>query len=319
MTCKTLVVSLALIALLGGGALLTERRATLREARAEAAHPPTGQFLTVEGRQVHAVVQGSGPDLVLLHGANGNTREFETSILPTLARDFRVIAFDRPGLGWSDDLGAAGQDPAEQARVLRLAANQLGAERPLVLGHSYGGAVAMAWGLQAPADTAGLIVVSGATMPWDGGLGAAYAMTAHPLSGALLAPMITAFATPAQIEATVQTVFAPDAMPAGYIKDVAVPLALRRQTVLANARQVNNLKRYVHAMRDAYPQLDLPVELLHGDIDTIVPMTVHAERLQRLLPDAALTVIPGAGHMPHHTHPEAVLAAIRRAATRAGF
>ena len=319
MTCKTLVVSLALIALLGGGALLTERRATLREARAEAAHPPTGQFLTVEGRQIHAVVQGSGPDLVLLHGANGSTREFETSILPALARDFRVIAFDRPGLGWSDDLGTAGEDPAEQARVLRLAATQLGATRPLVLGHSYGGAVAMAWGLQAQDDTAGLIIVSGATMPWEGGLGAAYAMTAHPLSGPLFAPMITAFATPAQIEATVQAVFAPDVMPTGYIRDVAVPLALRRQTVLANARQVNNLKRYVHAMREVYPQLDVPVELLHGDVDTIVPLTVHAARLQPLLPNAALTVIPGAGHMPHHTHPEAVLAAISRAAARAGF
>ena len=65
--------------------------------------------------------------------------------------------------------------------------------------------------------------------------------------------------------------------------------------------------------------LALPIELVHGDADTIVPLAVHARRLAPLIPGAHLTVIPGAGHMPQHSHPETVIAAIHRAAARAGL
>ena len=68
-----------------------------------------------------------------------------------------------------------------------------------------------------------------------------------------------------------------------------------------------------------YDLLKMPVEIIHGDADTIVPMHIHAERLVNDLSDAALTRLPGMGHMPHHADPEAVIAAIDRAAARAGL
>ena len=67
------------------------------------------------------------------------------------------------------------------------------------------------------------------------------------------------------------------------------------------------------------PSLALPIELVHGDADTIVPLTIHSLPLSQRLPNAQLIVLPGVGHMPHHTHPEVVLAAIDRAAARAGL
>jgi pimeloyl-ACP methyl ester carboxylesterase len=57
----------------------------------------------------------------------------------------------------------------------------------------------------------------------------------------------------------------------------------------------------------------LPVELIHGTADTIVPLQIHSGPLSQLLPNATLTVIPGAGHMPHHTHADQVIQAIDRA------
>jgi pimeloyl-ACP methyl ester carboxylesterase len=72
-------------------------------------------------------------------------------------------------------------------------------------------------------------------------------------------------------------------------------------------------------MSEEYPNLTLPVEILHGAADTIVPARIHAIPLSQRLPDAALTLLPDAAHMPHHTHPEAVIDAIHRAATRAGL
>lgn len=320
MRSPRLALSLLLAATaIGGCALITDRRASTREAAAEAAYPPTGSFVEVEGRRIHAHIQGSGPDLVLIHGASGNTRDFTFALVDRLAQDYRVIAFDRPGLGWSEDMGETGISPMHQARLLQQAAERLGVTRPIVMGHSYGGAVAMAWGLTDTPDTAALVIVSGATMPWPGGLGPYYAVTGSRIGAATVIPAITAFASPAQADRVIAGIFAPDAPPEGYGDYVGAGLTMRRDTLRINAAQVSRLKPHVIRMAESYPKLTLPVEILHGSADTIVPAQIHAIPLAQRLPDAALTLLPDAAHMPHHTHPEAVIAAIHRAATRAGL
>ena len=305
--------------MLGGGAVLIERRASVREAWADHAYPPTGQFVTVAGKRVHAVVSGQGPDLVLLHGASSNTRDYTFALAGRLADSFRVIVFDRPGLGWSEGLGDAGISPAAQADHLRAAAAQLGVRRPLVLGHSYGGAVALAWGLAAPQATAGLVVVSGATMPWPEPLDWFFTLTSHPLSAPVAVPLLTAFAPLSRLDHDIASIFRPDPVPPGYSEYVGAGLTLRRASLHSYARQVAGLKACLQAMVQHYPGLTLPVELVHGDADTVVPLAVHSQELAQLLPDATLTVLAGAGHMPHHTHASDVIAAIHRAAARAGL
>lgn len=303
---------------LGGAALATSRRAARREAAAEAAFPAQGRLIEAGGVTVHAEVAGSGPDLILIHGANGCTRDFTFALVDRLRDRFRVVALDRSGLGWSQDAGAAAISPLAQADILRAACAQLGVTRPIVLGQSYGGSVAMAWALRDPA-TAALVIVSGATMPWPGGLGLTYRLTAQPLAAATLFPLVTAWATEAQVGRVLTGIFAPDPVPPGYAEHAGIALALRRRSLKVNARQVNGLKPHVQAMAQDYPGLTLPVEIVHGTADTIVPAQVHALPLSRLLPDACLTLIDGAGHMPHHSHPETVIAAIDRARLRAGL
>lgn len=315
-----LVASLILaVTAIGGCALITDRRASMREAAAEAAFPATGQFVTVGGRKVHAYVSGAGPDLVLIHGASGNARDFTFRMAAALSDRYRVIAFDRPGMGWSDDAGPDGISPTVQAAILQAAARELGAKRPIVLGHSYGGAVAMGWGLTATPDTAALVIVAGATMPWPGGLGALYEINKTRAGGALVIPAITAFAPASAVDSVMASVFAPGPVPAGYAAHFGAELSLRRSTLAVNARQVGYLKPHILRMVDAYPRLTLPVEIVHGTADTIVPAKIHAERLITVLPDARLTLIDGAAHMPHHSHMDQVIATIDRAATRAGL
>lgn len=297
----------------------TDRRARQRERRAEAAFPPTGHFVKIDGRLIHAHTEGSGPDLVLLHGASGNTREFTFRLVDRLKADYRVTAFDRPGLGWSEPLLADGTDPRAQARMLQAAARRMGIARPLVLGQSYGGAVALGWALEAPQDTAGLVIVSGASSPWPGKLGAWYRLTATRLGSDAVIPLVTAFASERRIVSTIEEIFDPDPAPPGYVDYVGAALTLRRATMRENARQVNGLLPHVRAMAALYPGLMLPVEIIHGTADSIVPLAVHAEPLARQIPGANLVRLEGAGHMPHHTHPDAVIAAIHRAAARAGL
>lgn len=118
-----------------------------------------------------------------------------------------------------------------------------------MLGHSYGGAVAMAWGLEY--EPAALVVVSGATIPWSGGLGAQYRLLGSSLGGAIIAPIATAFATRSRIDTVTEAIFEPQPVPEGYLDYVGPGLTLKQTAIRANARQVNNLHEQVSEMAPA--------------------------------------------------------------------
>ena len=305
--------------------IVADRRADLREAETEARNPPQGQIVTVDGREVHVSVTGAGPDVVLIHGAGGSNRDFTFDLVERLARDYRVFAIDRPGFGWSErmsedlrrPLTTESEHPVEQARHIARAVRQLGAERPVVVGHSYGGAVAMGWALEEPA--AAVVILSGATMPWPGEVDWTYRVLGSRAGGAILPPLVSAFVPRSYVAGALKGVFAPQQVPESYMAQAGVMMATRIGTLRANARQVNSLRPHVVEMSERYPDIKIPVEILHGTEDKTVYAEVHAEPLMRVLPNGALTILDGVGHMPHHVVPEDVVAAIDRAAVRAGL
>ena len=316
-------------AAVAGAGLLINRIADYREAEAEARYPPEGQLLDVGGCHVHAYHAGDDgaqkPDLVLLHGASGSLRDFTFSLIPALSPRYRVLALDRPGLGWTartqpryaSPWTTRAESPAEQAAVLSAAAAALGITRPIVLGHSYGGAVALAWGLAQPETVAALVVLSGVSNPWPGGLGPLYTVLGTHLGGALLPPLITAAKPYSRLDATLHSIFTPDPVPQGYARHIGAGLTLRRDSFRANARQLTTLRPHIVEMSRHYARLPMPVEIVHGTADTVVPAHIHAQVLARQVPGARLTLLPGVGHMPQHACPEAVIDAIERAHTRA--
>jgi pimeloyl-ACP methyl ester carboxylesterase len=317
---KSVVSAAAVLAVAAGVA--THFRAGAREVAAEANWPPLGQMVDVGGVQVHAHVSGSGPDLVLIHGAGGSLRDFTFDLVGRLTDRYRVIAFDRPGHGWTDaedTRGDAFDSPQAQASLLQAAALRLGAERPIVLGHSFGGSVAMAWAVTAPDTLTGVVLLAGATMPWPGTLNASYRVNANPLGAAVVVPLITAWAPLSYAENVLAGIFAPQSMPDGYAAHFGLPMSMRRGILRANAQQVNRLRPHVVAMAERYPLLSLPVELVHGTADEIVPLAIHSGPLAALIPDANLKPLDGVGHMPHHSDPAAAVAAIDRVAERAGL
>ena len=316
----------AAAAALGGGALGLNRLADLREAAIEAEYPPLGELNDVRGRHIHALVRGAGPDLVLIQGAGGNLRDWAMDLIPELSKHFRVIAFDRPGLGWSDrapgyrlhPFMTPGETPQVQARILQEAADKIGVKNPVVAGHSFGGAVALAWGLEQPEDTAALAIIAGASNPWPGGVAASYQLFGTALGG-IIVPFVTAFASDTRINETLHGIFAPQPRPQTYARRLGAGLTLRRPVLRTNARQVLALKSALRQMVEGYGTLPMPVEILHGRADTVVPFDIHAARLVHQIPGAELTALEGQGHMPHHTAPDAVIEAIRTAAARAGL
>ena len=289
-----------------------------RETRAEQRHPPLGDIVDIDGHGMHAVVQGEGQDVVLIHGSSGSVRDFTFALMPELAKRYRVTAVDRPGLGFSS-AHSEGTLIAVQAELIRRTAEKLGARNPIVLGQSYGAAVALAWAVERPESLAALVSVSGPSHPWDTGLSRYYRITSHPLGQALLIPLITAFVTPARVRAELESVFAPQSAPDDYGDHFGTGLTLRRASLRANAAQRRDLHSQIEKLYPNYNTLSLPIEIVHGQEDTTVSAELHATRLANDAPNAHLTLLPGVGHMPHHVAVAEVVAAVDRAAARAGL
>ncbi|UWQ94042.1 alpha/beta hydrolase [Rhodobacteraceae bacterium M385] len=299
-------------------ALVTIWRAGRNEAAAESANPPAGAFVQVGDARVHYIDEGEGPVVVLLHGSGGNLNDWTFDMVARLRDRYRVIAFDRPGHGYTE-VPDAGVSIADQARLLAEASLALGAENPIVVGHSFGGSVATAWAVERPDVMAGLVVLAGATNPWDTGISPYYRTLAHPIGGPILANLLAAWVPERIVTEQVNAVFTPQSAPDGYGTHFAPGLTLRRASLRENALQRVALLPQIEAMVPRYSNIAAPVEIIHGDADATVGLHIHAIPLSQQIPDAALTVLEDVGHMPQHADPGAIVEAIGRITLRAGL
>src|SRR3954465_251583 len=134
----------------------------LAARRVERRNPPKGSFLEVDGVRLHYSDQGTGKPVVLVHGNAVTGDDYNTSgVAERLLKNHRVIIFDRPGFGHSQRPHGRMWTAMEQAELLHGALQQLGVERPVVVGHSWGAIVALSLAARHPADMAGLVLLSG--------------------------------------------------------------------------------------------------------------------------------------------------------------
>lgn len=284
-------------------------------SRAEQVNEPIGQFITVNGVKLHYVMAGEGPGIVLVHGASSNLREFSSSILPVLARSHRVIAFDRPGYGFSErpseDKGWL--NPAQVAALLLDASEALGVHKPLLVGHSWAGSVVMSAMVHLPERIAGGVLISGVAGHWTGPLDWTYTLAErHPWLSKLFAWTLVQPLGRLYVQDGLAEVFAPDPVPEGQVERSGIALALRPKTYLNNMRDMNELSFYMQTLSPHYNEVKLPLLIIHGEADALVPFWNHGRRLLSVMPQAQVLLLPKTGHAPHHTRTAEVCEAIER-------
>ena len=104
--------------------------------------------------------------------------------------------------------------------------------------------------------------------------------------------------------------FWPETPPSDYASTTALSLALRPRAFQASAEDVAGLSGFLAEQSRRYASLEVPVLLIHGTHDRVVPAWNHPTRTLKQYPKAELVLLPGAGHGLHHTRVEAIATAI---------
>jgi pimeloyl-ACP methyl ester carboxylesterase len=264
----------------------------------------SGRFVVSEGTKVHVDQEGEGPDLLLIHGASSDMAVFRPSVAPRLARRYRLSAYDRPGLGRTTSRPARAHTLEVQARVAAGVIEALELNRPLVLAHSWGSAVALRLALDRPDLTAGLILVAPVAYEWPGGVSWHLYWSGHPLIGPLFNHVIARPFLTSAIRAGVAGTFHPLTPPDTYIEAARVLRAARPGAMAANGRDLLAAKAEIRAQQARYPEIRRPVAVLSGDCDTVVRTSIHTTQLSRSLPMVKAEVLEGVGHVPHEAAPD---------------
>lgn len=291
--------------------------------RAARAFPPEGGFVETGAEfapvRLHYVDRGSEhpgvAPVVLIHGASGNLRDMTASLVPALERHTRVIAVDRPGHGWSTRGPHPGiSGPALQARVIREAMRQLGVERPVVLGHSWGAAVAAAWARHYPDEISGVLLLSGALYPWPGGVAWYHRIVGTPLVGDTFLRTLTVPGGALLGPAGVKGNFHPDPAPENYAETIGLPLLFRPSHFRANSADTAGLKAHLAVQSQRYAEIGVPAIIVTGNADYTVSPKIHSYAFHNAVAGSELIKLKGAGHMPHHSRREIVVDAVLRLA-----
>ena len=279
--------------------------------RSEARHPPDGRFVTVEEVRLHYRSAGEGPVIVLLHGNGVASDDFVVSgIMERLAPSARVIAFDRPGFGYSDRPRGLAWSPRQQADLLWKALKQLGVQRAMIVGHSWGAFVAAEMALAAPAHVNGLVLVSGYYRPTARPDSLLLAGPAAPLVGDVLRYTLSPVAGRLMAPAIVRHLFAPAEVTEQFKRLYPVSQSLRPSQLRASAMEAGQMMAAAASLASRLPFLQTPTLVMAGAEDRLVDADHQSGWLAGRLPDAVYRPIAGGGHMIHHTAPDEVANAI---------
>ena len=265
--------------------------------------PRDGERIAVAGTTLHVVDRGEGPPIVMIHGLMGQMRNFAPALVDRLTEAHRVVLVDRPGAGYSDPLPSGANTIAAQATLIAGLIDYLELDEPTVVGHSLGGAVALAVALDHPERVGALALIAPASRPKReaGSAFGAVGIGFDPLRHALSLSAATPFGL-AVFNRSAEAIFAPEPLAPDFATTGGGLLSIRPTSYFAAGNDLEALHDALPGMTERYATLDTPVHILFGKDDPIVEPRWNGAFLRDMVPNATLTEIEG-GHMIVYTAP----------------
>lgn len=301
-------------------ALLTFAIAVIRTRRiaaeAERMVPPSGKFIDIDGNRIHYVEKGAGRPILFIHGLGAQLHQFRSTLFDKI-EGYRLIAIDRPGSGYSERVAGATGGLSEQALVVRHFIEALSLERPLVVGHSLGGAVALTLAVEHPQCLSGLALLS----PYTHHTGAiapefAALYIPSPLKRRLIAETVAVPATQKHAQETLAFVFGPQSAPANYMTEGGGWLGLRSSHFYATSTDIVAIGNDYPRVQQKFGEIELPVGILFGTADRVLDYQKHGVEMIGRIPDLDLELAEGVGHMPQFSSTAQTAAFVKRMAER---
>ncbi|QZY30325.1 alpha/beta fold hydrolase [Nocardioides coralli] len=262
------------------------------------------EYLTVHGHRRAFVRTGKGPVVLLLHGLGCDHTTWEP-VIEALARRYTVIAPDLLGHGLSDK-PRADYSVGGYANGMRDLLTVLGIDRVTVVGHSFGGGVAMQFAYQYPERTERLILVA------SGGLGPEVTPLIRAITTPGFHPAMRVLTLPGVRHAGMIGLRNLSRLPSKYTRDLDEVAEIydsfkdpaARHAIRHVVKAVVDWRGQVVTMADrAYLTQEMPMAVIWGEDDQVIPVS-HAALASRLAPEARVEVLPNAGHFPHRDHPQ---------------
>jgi pimeloyl-ACP methyl ester carboxylesterase len=262
------------------------------------------EYLTIHGHKRAFVKVGKGPALLLLHGL-GCDHTTWLPVIAALSRRYTVIAPDLLGHGLSAK-PRADYSVGGYANGMRDLITVLGVDKVTVVGHSFGGGVAMQFAYQFPERTERMILVA------PGGLGPEVAPAVRAITLPGFSPVMRLITRPGvrQItQAWLRGLAASGISRARDLDEVADILESFKDRGSRNAIRhvvsaVVDWRGQIVTMADrAYLTQAMPMCVIWGTEDCVIPVR-HAGIAAEIAPSATVEVIANAGHFPHKDHPQ---------------
>ncbi len=287
-------------------------------AQAERLVPPAGRFIDIDGNRIHYVDVGEGPPIVLLHGLGAQLLQFRQHLFARLD-GHRLIALDRPGSGYSVRAENGRAELTEQARLVARFIEEMRLDRPLLVAHSLGGAVALAVALEHPGAVRGLALLSPLTRfvwPPPPEFAALYIPSA--LRRRILAHT-TAIPTALKLApATLSFLFAPNEPEPDFMIAGGGWLGLRPSHFEATVADYTALGADLPRLQERYGEIAIPVGILFGTADKVLDHAVHGLGMRGRIPGLEVELVDDVGHMTHYGAVAQAAALIARIAARSG-
>jgi pimeloyl-ACP methyl ester carboxylesterase len=296
---------------------LTIAYSLYQAGRIAARFPNRGELVDIGGFHMNCVhIRPSAtadlPPIVFIHGASGNLLDQLHAFRPALEGRAEMLFVDRPGHGYSERGGPSNAHPDGQAGAIVQLMEKRGITQAIIVGHSFGAAIATSLALHHPDRTLGVVLLAPATHPWPGGVDWHIRLATLPLFGWLFAHTVVIPLGLRRIDGITQLIFQPNPRPADYIANTAPHLVLRPATFRHNAVDIANLHAYVTRMSPRYAEISAPTVVITGDKDAVVLADIHSRGLASAINGSELLWIANLGHKPDYVVTDLVVAAIEK-------
>ncbi|MDC7124234.1 MAG: alpha/beta hydrolase [Spirochaetales bacterium] len=280
----------------------------IEETQITKKYPAVGAYVSAGDVSLHYLRKGMSNEktLVLIHGRDGTLQEYTYSFFKNAAENFDVIAFDRPGYGYSDAFKDGDMSLKHQAEAIHTALLNLGVVEPVFVGHSYGGAVCLEYLLDYPESASGALLLGPAAYMNEDLESTIMSFPNIPVIGPILTYTILLPLGRGSAKHIYENAFAPEAANEEYANEMS-SLYLRPVSFKATARELLYMESDVRSISPRYNEIKIPVVVMAGTEDKVVDFKENAEALVTALPLGKLVTVAGAGHKLHHSHGDLVI------------